>query len=169
MGIGRKDMAVTDRTSGADKTPETAERQAWMGVLARALPGDVEAEFRALDRVPDYEFLRPPETGLVMLRGRAAGTGDPFNFGEMTVTRCVVQTRTGSIGHAYVAGRAVRHAELAAVFDALFQDPKHGPVLRAGVQERLAANERRRNAALAAETAPTRVDFYTLVRGEDVE
>ena len=68
-------------------------------------------------------MLRGPEAGLVMVRGRAGGGGSPFNLGEMTVTRCTVRTETGFVGHAYVAGRESRRAELAALVDALMQDP----------------------------------------------
>ena len=67
--------------------------------------------------------MRGPETGLVMVRGRAGGSGSPFNLGEMTVTRCTVQLGSGTAGHAYIAGRDERQAELAAVADALLQDP----------------------------------------------
>ena len=58
-----------------------------------------------------------------MVRGRAGGGGAPFNLGEMTATRCTVRTDGGFVGHAYVAGRDERLAELAALVDALLQDP----------------------------------------------
>ena len=58
--------------------------------------------------------MRGPETGLVMVRGRAGGSGSPFNLGEMTVTRCTVRLESGAAGHAYIAGRDERRAELAA-------------------------------------------------------
>ena len=70
-----------------------------------------------------YRVLRGPEAGLVMVRGRAGGGGAPFNLGEMTATRCTVRTEAGFVGHAYVAGRNERQAELAALADALLQDP----------------------------------------------
>ncbi len=68
--------------------------------------------------------MRGPEGGLVMVRGRAGGGGAPFNLGEMTVTRCTVRLGSGLVGHAYVAGREPRRAELAALVDALMQDPE---------------------------------------------
>ena len=67
-------------------------------------------------------MIRPPETGLVMLRGRMGGTGGAFNLGEATVTRCAVRTAKGHEGHAYVMGRNHGHAKIAAVCDALLQD-----------------------------------------------
>ena len=99
-------------------------RQRWMAVLARAPAAELAAR---LDEVPGgmptHQRLRGPEVGLVMLRGRAGGTGDRFNLGEMTVTRCTVRTADGLVGHAYVTGRDARQAELAALADALLQDP----------------------------------------------
>ena len=61
------------------------------------------------------EFLRRPETGLVMLRGRAGGTGQAFNLGEASVTRCSVRLSDGQVGTGYVLGRDQRKAELVAV------------------------------------------------------
>jgi alpha-D-ribose 1-methylphosphonate 5-triphosphate synthase subunit PhnG len=102
-----------------------------------------------------------------MVRGRAGGTGAPFNLGEMTVTRCTVELAEGAVGHAYVRGRRRRHAELAAVLDALLQDPTRRPALEADVLERLAAEQAGRRRAAEVKAAATRVDFLTLVRGED--
>ena len=146
---------------------DTAPRRDWMALLARAAPADLEAAWAAEPEKPDWQWLRKPETGLVMVRGRAGGTGQAFNLGEMTVTRCVLVTGPGHSGHAYVAGRDRRHAELAALFDALLQDDPRQARLRRTVltplrrKQDAAAGER---AALAAET---RVDFFTMVRGED--
>jgi alpha-D-ribose 1-methylphosphonate 5-triphosphate synthase subunit PhnG len=102
-----------------------------------------------------------------MVRGRAGGSGAPFNLGEMTVTRCTVDLPSGMAGHGYVAGRDVRHAELAAVFDALLQDPLLTTRLEEAVIARLEAGQRERRRQMAARSAPTRVEFFTLVRGED--
>lgn len=151
----------TGTSSGHD------DRKDWMGVLAHAELPDLEAAFAALPEPPGYRMLRGPETGLVMVQGRAGGSGTPFNMGEMTVTRCSIETDDGQVGHAYVAGRAVRHAEIAAAFDALFQHPDAGVYLRRRVLPRLTRAETRRREQRATETAATKVDFFTLVRGED--
>lgn len=145
----------------------TAARQRWMALLARAGLDELETAWRSLQEQPCYAFLRRPETGLVMLRGRAGGSGHPFNVGEMTVTRCAVRLADGACGHGYVAGRSPRRAELAALFDALMQDAGRRAALEerlTGPVERRLAEERRHK---AAKTAATRVDFFTLVRGED--
>jgi len=138
-----------------------------MSVLAQAPVSEVEAHWRALANPPPYSMLRWPETGLVMVRGRAGGTGMRFNLGEMTVTRCAVQLEGGAVGLAYVRGRDRRHAELVALFDALLQDPARREALDRTVVTPLAAVQVARPHAAAERVAPSRVEFFTMVRGED--
>jgi len=109
-----------------------------------------------------YQCLRGPESGLVMVRGRAGGGGAPFNLGEMTVTRCTVRTADGQIGHAYVRGRDARQAELAAALDALLQDPVRGAALHAGVIVRLAAEQAAGRSETARKAAATKVQFFAM-------
>lgn len=142
-------------------------RKRWMGVLARTGLDRLEESYAALSPVPQHAILRKPETGLVMVQGRANGTGQRFNAGEMTVTRCSVRMPSGTVGHAYVAGRSRRHAELAAIFDALLQEPDHAPGIEDALitpSERALAEARTRRQRKAA---ATKVDFFTMVRGED--
>jgi len=139
-----------------------ASRRHWMAVLARA---DADAIAKLLDAsggVPGHQRLRGPEAGLVMVRGRAGGGGAPFNLGEMTVTRCTVRTETGFVGHAYVAGRDERQAELAALADALLQDPAEQSRLLAQMIEPLAAAQQAARATTAAKAAATRVQFFAM-------
>lgn len=150
---------------------ETERRRRWMGVLAKAAPEEVTAIWSRLGPAPDYTLLRRPETGLVMVRGRVGGDGAPFNLGEMTVTRCSVRLEGGPagpawVGHAWVAGRRPDHAERAAVLDALMQDPARRPAVMPEI-DRLEALQAERRAVAAREAAATRVDFFTMVRGED--
>lgn len=142
-------------------------RQQWLSVLARADVDQLEKKWSQIDDRPAFSPLRPAEVGLVMVRGRMGGTGRPFNMGEMTVTRCSVRADTGAIGHGYVAGRSRRHAELAAMFDALLQDPQRQARLMADVIAPLAGAAGRRRAERAQRVAGSRVDFFTMVRGED--
>lgn len=90
-----------------------------------------------------------------------------FNLGEMTVTRCTVQLADGTLGHAWIGGGDRRHAELAAVFDALLQDEARRPELQESVIAPLAETREARREAAAARVAASRVEFFTLVRGED--
>lgn len=141
--------------------PDTARRR-WMAVLARAEAGELGERLEASGEVPSYRLLRGPETGLVMVRGRAGGSGAPFNLGEMTTTRCTVRTDCGFVGHAYVAGRKERLAELAALMDALLQDPARQPRLLLDVVEPLAELQQARRDEIAGKAAATRVQFFAM-------
>lgn len=145
---------------------DVQERQAWMAVLARANVDELETAWSELPAKPDYTLLRAPESGMVMVRARAGGEGQRFNMGEMSVTRCVVTISDGIQGHAYVAGRDKRHATLAAVFDAMLQDPS----IRTDIDEHVINPIRARLSDAQAQTdrkvAATRVDFFTMVRGQ---
>lgn len=141
-------------------------RARWLGVLARATASELEAAWSDLSESPTYDFLRRPEIGLVMVRGRAGGTGNPFNFGEMTVTRCAVRLADGTAGHSYAAGRDTRKAELAAVFDALLQTDA-----RLNLENSLIAPLARRQAddrdLVSRKATATKVEFFTMVRGDN--
>ena len=145
----------------------TEARARWMSALAQAGPAAVEAAWARLEPEPVYRLLRAAETGLVMVRGRAGGTGVPFNLGEMTVTRCSVTLDDGRVGHAYVPGRDGRHAERAAVLDAILQDEAAREALEPLIIEPLVAARRARQQETRARVAGTRVEFFTMVRGEE--
>jgi len=145
-----------------DRVPVATPRQRWMATLARAPAEALEALLSDAGGVPEYTVLRGPEGGLVMVRGRAGGGGAPFNLGEMTVTRCTVRLGSGLVGHAYVAGREPRRAELAALVDALMQDPERADTLEARVVAPLEANQAARRAERAGKAAATRVQFFAM-------
>ena len=148
------DPAATQETRTA--------RQRWMAVLARASAAELQAGLAACGGTPDYTRLRGSEPGLVMVRGRIGGGGGPFNLGEMTVTRCSVRMADGTVGHAYVAGRDERQAELAAVCDALLQQPDRAAALQTQLIETLAATQQVQRDAVAAKAAATRVQFFAM-------
>ena len=132
-----------------------------MAILARASAEELSARLAALGPLSEAETLRAPETGLVMVRGRAGGDGDAFNLGEMTVTRCAV--RLGAhIGHAYIAGRDHSKARLAALLDAALQDQALQPALLQSIIEPLARAQQAARATEARKAAATRVDFFTM-------
>lgn len=133
-----------------------------MAVLARAGAEEIAAGLGHAGNLPSHRRLRGPETGLVMVRGRIGGGGDAFNLGEMTATRCTVRTECGHIGHAYVAGRDARQAELAALADALLQDPARQDALMLSVVEPLAAAQQARAETTIRQAAATQVQFFTL-------
>lgn len=140
-------------------------RKDWMSLLAKSRPAALEALWQ--DRqVPRFTWLRAPEIGAAMVRGRMGGTGAPFNLGEMTVTRCSLQLDDGTVGHGYVQGRDKPHAERAALIDALMQTDAATQV-QAEVLVPLRAQAAARAEGRAAKAAATKVEFFTLVRGED--
>lgn len=146
--------------------PEMERRRQRMGLLARANVAELEAAWAKLEVPPEVIDLRGPETGLVMLTGRIGGDGARFNLGEATVSRSTVRLTSGQVGFGQLLGGDQEHARRAAIFDALSGTEEGLPVVEelcAAVSARL-GNERRRQEAA---TASTRVDFFTLVRGED--
>ncbi|PPA74812.1 phosphonate C-P lyase system protein PhnG [Achromobacter spanius] len=153
--------------SQAGQTAANARRAAWMRVLSLADPATLEGAFRGLGGVPAHQMLRPAQTGMAMVRARSGGTGARFNLGEMTVTRCAVTLADGVVGMAYVQGRSARHAEQAAVADALLQLPEWHDTVDAQVIQPLARAHADKVDAQARVAAQTKVEFFTMVRGED--
>ncbi|MFZ5963656.1 phosphonate C-P lyase system protein PhnG [Thalassococcus sp. BH17M4-6] len=149
-----------------DAFDENPDRKAWMSLLAKAPEGRVAALLDAAMTRPPFTWLRAPEIGSTMVRGRAGATGAPFNLGEVTVTRCALSLDTGEVGHAYIQGRRKADAEAAALVDALMQGPDAAKV-RAAVLDILAAEQTAAKSARAAKAAATRVEFFTMTRGED--
>lgn len=141
-------------------------RQRWMSVLAHSKPAELLALWQPLNLSPQFERLRAAETGLTQLQGRMGGTGKRFVMGDMTVTRAVIQLDSGIYGYSYVAGRDKAHAELCAVIDALLHVSGMDELLHKTVIAPLAATQQARREQRAREVAASRVDFFTLVRGE---
>lgn len=159
-------MPATSQTPRGDGTPELAARRAAMALAGLATAEELRAALAGLAPTDGAEDLRPPETGLVMTRGRIGGDGRAFNLGEATVTRAAVRLPTGETGFAYHLGRDRERARRAAILDALWQKAE----TRAAVEAALAPVAARRRAEAAVEarrTAATRVNFFTLARGED--
>lgn len=134
-----------------------------MSALAKADPARLAA---LMPELPALEHLRPPEVGAVMVRGRIGATGAPFNLGEMTVTRCSVRLADGTVGHGYVQGRNKTHALRSAAIDALMQTGQ-AVRLQALVLDVLVAEASAAQTQRAEKAAATKVDFFTMVRGED--
>lgn len=141
------------------------ERQHWIGVLARARRDELQPFEDALRDI-EYQLIRAPEIGMTLVRGRMGGNGAPFNVGEMSVTRCVVRLADGRTGYSYLAGRDKVHAELAALADAHLQGAQQRHWLAEMITP-LAHAQAGRRAQKEAETAATKVEFFTLVRGEN--
>jgi len=153
--------------SVGDEAVLRSKRRATMAVLAEASGTEIARGLQAIGLLPAYDELRTPESGLVMVRGRIGGDGAPFNIGEATVSRAVVRLVTGQIGFGYVLGRDRTKARLIALCDALVQTPAYDAAVEnsvvAPIRERLATARE----ADARRVAATKVEFFTLVRGED--
>lgn len=142
------------------------DRQAWLSLMAKAPEGRVAALLDAALTRPAFDWLRAPEIGSVMVRGRAGGTGAPFNLGEMTVTRCALKLESGETGHGYVQGRRKGCAEATAICDALLQTQYAGAI-QEQVLTVLEAERADARQARASKAAATKVEFFTMARGED--
>lgn len=142
-------------------------RQEAMSILARAAVEELRDTWNTWGDQPETEALRGPETGMIMVRGRVGGSGAPFNLGETTVSRATVKLDSGEVGFSCVLGRDVEKARLAAIFDCLWQRDKDRErveeTLLTPVITRLAAED----TATREQTAATRVNFFTMVRGDD--
>ena len=160
----RLEYETADMTA-VQQNGRQAQRRAAMAVLAQSDAAGIAARLEAL-ALPDHEILREPENGLVMVRGRIGGDGAPFNLGEATVSRAAVRLSTGEVGFGYTLGRDRQKARMIALCDALIQSKEFAEAMDTDViapLRTLMISEQNRR---AAETAATRVDFYTLVRGE---
>jgi alpha-D-ribose 1-methylphosphonate 5-triphosphate synthase subunit PhnG len=146
---------------------DQAERKAVMATLAQASGDDIVRLWNEAGLASEAELLRGPETGLVTVRGRIGGGGAPFNVGEATVTRATVRLPSGQVGHSYMLGRDRQKAKLAAIADALWQDPAHRQRVESALVAPLRAAQSGAREKRRAETAATKVDFFTMVRGED--
>ncbi|NIF52133.1 MULTISPECIES: phosphonate C-P lyase system protein PhnG [Burkholderiaceae] len=167
-------MSATSLSPGMPSSAASPARRAWMAVLARTPRADLEATLaQVLQELPQpvYDWLRPPEIGLAMVRGRVGGSGDPFNLGEATVTRATLRLRADGAAPAIVGvachlGRDRRRAELAALADALLQMPEHHDAMQRRLIGPLAAQQQARRARRQQDADSTRVEFFTMVRGD---
>lgn len=121
----------------------------------------------ALSLAPGYDLLRAPEIGLVQIQARMGGTGARFFAGDATLTRAAIRLHSGTLGYGYVLGRDKAHAERCAVIDALLQEQPHFQTLMETLISPLEADRAARLAARQAEVNTSRVDFFTLVRGDN--
>ncbi len=143
---------------------ETQDRKLWLSVMAKA-DHDFFSSMTEKLLLPEHEFLRAPEIGSVMVQGRMGGTGNAFNMGEMTVTRCSLRLRAcGTTGHGYIQGRNKMLAQVAAICDALLQTSEAQAIIRDIIQP-LQIRAEQDAAKLARQSAATKVDFFTMVRG----
>lgn len=155
-----------------DRAPQTVasempDRKRIVDLLARATRDEMESAIKDHGGLPDHVLLRGPDTGLVMIRGRIGGGGAPFNLGEATMSRASIRLADGRIGHGYRLGTDRKAVTLAAIIDAIAQEERARTALDAGLFAALADRVAEEALQTRNETAATKVDFFTMVRGED--
>lgn len=158
---------ITPQAAPDPQRPDIDEnRRRAASLLARATRQELEAAWSALPQQPAVKPVRGPETGLVMVRGRIGGGGQPFNLGEATVTRATVMLDSGT---AVMPMRSHdrEKARLAAIFDALFQEEGSRDFVEQQVLAPIGARVAAEDKVKAQEAAATRVDFFTMVRGDN--
>ncbi|MDD2545184.1 MAG: phosphonate C-P lyase system protein PhnG [Burkholderiaceae bacterium] len=149
--------------------PAASSRRAhWMALLARA-PLPLLESALGERAAGDARWLRAPETGLMMVQGRAGGSGERFHLGEVTVTRCALRLRVeaedaDAVGVSYIVGRSHRHVHLAAVADALLQSPAQHAAIDAAVLEPIRAHLAQQQAQRQDRARRTKVEFFTVAR-----
>ncbi|MGJ8647238.1 MAG: phosphonate C-P lyase system protein PhnG [Marinomonas colpomeniae] len=150
-----------------DQILNQTTRQHWMSVMAKSSPEALIALSDNYVNQHTFETIRAAEVGLTQVRGRMGGTGSQFNVGDMTITRCVVRSPEGHYGHSYIMGRNKDHATRAATLDAMLQDPTRQSIMIEKIIQPLTKDLAVKTAEKADTVAQTKVNFFTLVRGED--
>lgn len=158
---------VNDSTENNDVYGANSRRQALMRICSKATIAELENALAGFEEAATAKDMRAPEEGLIMLRGRIGGTGAPFNVGEATVTRAVIRLDNGVLGYSYLLGRNPERARLAAIIDALGQDDGMRERLQTALVEPVRARDQSEKQKERERTEATRVNFFTLVRGED--
>jgi alpha-D-ribose 1-methylphosphonate 5-triphosphate synthase subunit PhnG len=146
---------------------QQTDRQRWLSVLAHSSAALLETHWQALNLQPAFTLIRPAEIGLTRLQARMGATGKRFVMGDATVTRAVVQLSDGTLGYSYLLGRHKAHAERCALLDALLQQPETRQLLEEKIITPLAAWRDEQRQLRAREIASSKVDFFTLVRGDN--
>ena len=141
-------------------------RQKWMSVLAKADTELLNTLWCDLQDKPSWTNIRVPETGMVMVRGKAGGVGTTFNVGEMTLTRATIRLDNGISGVAYVQGRSALKAEQSAVLDAMLQDDRYATATFTNIIKPLKKAIKKQKASAGKKAAKTKVEFFTMARGK---
>ena len=141
------------------------KRKFWMSLLATSNQSDLLNLWEQKKIKVNYVWLRTPEIGSIMAQGRMGVTGDKFNIGEVTITRCSLKLNCGTIGHSYVQGRSKKKAEISALCDALMQT-KMSKEINKNIIIPLEKIKKDNKDKILSKAEATKVDFFTLVRGE---
>jgi alpha-D-ribose 1-methylphosphonate 5-triphosphate synthase subunit PhnG len=160
-------MANPQQSDCSDEDDLVRKRQEAMAVLAEATATEIGDLLGRTGPLPAHQEIRNSESGLVMVRGRISGDGAPFNVGEATVSRAAIRLPSSEVGFGYVLGRDHAKARLIAYCDALMQHRDYRQVVERDILAPLRKRARAARDVQAEQAAATKVEFFTLVRGED--
>jgi alpha-D-ribose 1-methylphosphonate 5-triphosphate synthase subunit PhnG len=168
---GNPNGSPTSEESGSSSCIDSAElqeaRRRWLGVLCQASESELGEAWQQSGCGCEWQFLKKPEVVLVMVSGRAGGDGQTFHVGEATAARCVVEMgEPPVVGYGCVLGRSMLRAALVSLMDAWLQRLWLDGGDWIPHLSQMAQRQREADAAIAAEVASTKVDFFTMVRGE---
>ena len=138
-------------------------RRDWLAILVRVPANEVIAASNEFDF--SVVILKGPEVGLLMTNGRIHSTGRPFHLGEVSLTKCVLKDDQGLLGYGHIIGRNKQQAKAIALFDLALQriNSAEPALIRLNAwKEEVAEIEAMESEAVEK----TRVDFFTMVRGE---
>ncbi|MCU0227245.1 MAG: phosphonate C-P lyase system protein PhnG [Bryobacterales bacterium] len=142
-------------------------RREWFSILCLASESELQAAWERYGGDQPWRYLRAPEIVLVMVSARAGGDGQTFHVGEAPAVRCVVELGIAPVlGYACVVGRSIRKAVLIALLDARLQQLVASGQDCQPVLAPMRLRQRKQDEAVVAEAASTKVDFFTMVRGE---
>ena len=146
---------------------KNSQRQRLMTIVSRASRKELEEALTLLKNPPAYQLIRAPETGLIMLRGQVSTNKQLFNMGEASVTRATIRLETGETGTSYALGRDHKKAVMAAYVDALWQVAAWQQFVETHVLKPLELEQETKAQEFSKKVSATKVDFFTMVRGED--
>lgn len=152
---------------GKERQVDNSARQQWMSVLANACFINLTQHWQVLQLDPPCEIIRQPEVGLARLQGRIGGKGERFNFADTTITRAAIRLSDGTLGYGYLRGRDKQHALLAAMIDGLLQQSEYRILLQTKLIAPLLHLQQQAEQQIATQASQSKVDFFTVVRGED--
>lgn len=142
------------------------DRKAWLSLMATCDKERIFSLWQDSQIKVDFGLIRDAEVGAVMVKARQGSNGDAFHFSEMSLTRCSVRLESGEIGHGYHQGRSKKAAKIVALCDALAQTKTY-PEIEKKIFNPLNEARRKRREMIRKRADATKVDFFTLVRGED--
>lgn len=139
-------------------------RQQWMKLFSLSPECSLAELFQDLDLMPRLRVSLGPETGLITVRGRISNEGDLFNVGDASVTKTEVILDNHIKGLAFTLGASKEKSLHAAGLDAVMQS---GPDVPTQLRiKKLALELQDSRLKRAAQVTKTKVDFFTMVRGE---